>query len=596
MHKTKVLDNTFFSIKLIYTASPRFFFLKALFSIVNALMPFITLFLWKELLELLTDNLHHINISVDTIIHVVCVYILILLQQNILEKISEFISFRYNDEVNYYLDNLMVDKVSKVDLSFFDSSDANDKLKNSWSLVYTAKTTVQYLFDFFQNAIKLVVSLLSLVALRWWLLPLIIITYLPVIVLTYKNRKLEVSYIKESSTEMRKYGYIKNLFFGNTRQEIKLFNLKDFFWTLYEKSRTTVEKKKFVFDKHKFFLNSLSAIFSSVYELVAYTIAIVDFISTKITIGDIVYYGSVVNQFKNAFSTIMYKTSLFVENAKEIEDVRAFVELEPQIQSNGNKSPSESIHEIEFKNVWFKYPGTDTYILKNCSFKICSNEVVGLVGLNGAGKSTIVKLLCRFYDPTDGQLLLDGIDFKEYKLAELRKLFGVLFQDFVRYSLSLRENIALSDISKADEDDKILCAAEQGKVLEFASNWEKGIDENLTRRFDSKGKNLSGGQWQRIALARTFFRDAPIILLDEPSSALDPVAEHQIFESFTRLTKEKGALLISHRLSSIVLCSRILVLDDGHIIEQGSHDALMAFNGRYAHLFNLQAKKYININ
>lgn len=248
--------------------------------------------------------------------------------------------------------------------------------------------------------------------------------------------------------------------------------------------------------------------------------------------------------------------------------------------------------KIEFKDVSFRYPSGDHDVLSHCSFTIEQGETVGLVGLNGCGKSTIVKLMCRFYDPSSGEILIDGVSNKEYDIVKLRELFGVLFQDYVRYSFSLRENVALSKLEKKDCDADILRACSQSRI-DFIKDWENGIDENLTRRFDRNGKNLSGGQWQRISLARAFFRDAPIILLDEPSASLDPVAEHQIFEDFSKISESKSAVLISHRLSSITLADKILVLENGHIIEQGSHDDLLRRDGRYAYLFNLQASKYI---
>ena len=283
---------------------------------------------------------------------------------------------------------------------------------------------------------------------------------------------------------------------------------------------------------------------------------------------------------------------MFGKNSKELNDVRSFVEMKPLLEKSGTKTPSKN-PRIEFKNVSFRYPNAENDVLSHCSFMINPGEVVGLVGLNGSGKSTIVKLLCRFYDPTDGQILIDGIDNKEFDIVKLRALFGVLFQDFVTYSFSLRENVALSDLSRISESEAIKKACDDSNASDFVNGWENGIDEVLTRRFDKQGKELSGGQWQRVSLARAFFRNAPVILLDEPSAALDPIAEHQIFEDFANISQNKSAVLISHRLSSITLSDKILVLEDGHIIEQGSHKDLLEQNGRYAHLFNLQASKYM---
>ena len=266
--------------------------------------------------------------------------------------------------------------------------------------------------------------------------------------------------------------------------------------------------------------------------------------------------------------------------------------MKPLLDKSGTLKPGKAPC-IEFCDVSFHYPNSGQNVLEHCSFKLRWDECVGLVGLNGSGKSTLVKLLCRFYDPTEGKILLDGVDYREYDIHALRALFGVLFQDYVKYSLSLRENVALADVTRMKDDASIINACRKSRASEFIESWEKGLEENMTRRFDPEGRELSGGQWQRISLARAFFKDAPIVLLDEPSAALDPVAENTIFQDFYRLSKNKSSVLISHRLSNIVLADRILVLEDGHIIEQGSHEELMKRNGRYARLFSLQAQKYL---
>ena len=262
------------------------------------------------------------------------------------------------------------------------------------------------------------------------------------------------------------------------------------------------------------------------------------------------------------------------------------------VQTDGTRIPGEN-PEIVFRDVSFRYPEADRPVLEHCSFTIHPGECVGLVGLNGSGKSTIVKLLCRFYDTSDGEILIDGVNIREYQLDKLRALFGTLFQETVAYSFTLRENIALSDLDGIEDAERIGKACIQSGVTDFTADWEKGIDENMTRRFAEDGKELSGGQWQRVALARAFFRNSPVILLDEPSAALDPVAEHQIFEDFKQISKGKSTILISHRLSSIRLADKILVLENGRILEEGGHDALLAKGGRYAYLFGLQASKYV---
>ena len=264
------------------------------------------------------------------------------------------------------------------------------------------------------------------------------------------------------------------------------------------------------------------------------------------------------------------------------------------IELSSAKSSSDQSSKITFKNVYFKYPNCQQYVLKNCSFEINKGEIVGLVGLNGAGKSTIVKLLLRLYTPEKGDILLNNIPIENYNILELRKTFSVLFQDYIKYSFTMRENIAISDLTKINDDRKLLETCEFCDLLAIVQNWEKGLDENLTKRFYSDGKELSGGQWQRIAMARTLLRDGDIVVLDEPSAALDPIAEEEIFKKFKAISKNKTTVLITHRLSSIRIANKIFVLNDGCIVESGSHGELMKKRGMYYKFFNLQASKYVN--
>lgn len=232
-------------------------------------------------------------------------------------------------------------------------------------------------------------------------------------------------------------------------------------------------------------------------------------------------------------------------------------------------------------------------MLKDCSFAIEPHERIGLIGLNGSGKSTIIKLMFRFYDPEEGCVKLDGIDLKEYDTYAVRKVFGVLFQDYVTYCLPLREIIALSDFGQRFDDERLKKVCVLSGVDEIIKDWGKGFDSVLGRYYADDGKDLSGGQWQLMGLARAYFKESEYMILDEPSAALDPISEDRIFEQLYHLSEGKSSVTISHRLSNTTLADRILVIDDGHIIEQGSHLDLLKQNGKYAHLFHLQSSKYV---
>lgn len=593
MNKIKQYFSNFqYATQIILTASKKYFILKLILSLISSVLPYLPLFLWRNLINALVEALGgNSEALLKTIWRFAACYGAVILIEKLIAAVSEYVVFKYNDAINYYLDNLMVEKVSGTDLSFFDSSDLQDKLSNSWWLIYSMKNMVTFVFDIIQNAVRLCISFSLMLSLSHWLIPVVILMCIPYVIGNKKANDIEYRFKKDIEKPRRKLEYYKSLFFESSRQEIRLYDLKDYFRLLYENVWEQWNKGNFAVSIKKGIISTFALIVLAINEIIVYGLAVSKLIIGEIAVGDVAYYISILSQFRSDFSSLCNRITMFERNSKEISDVREFVEMKPNLEKSGTKIPGQH-PRIEFRNVSFKYPNSETYVLKDCSFVIERGQTIGLVGLNGSGKSTIVKLLCRFYDPTEGIILIDGIDSREYDIAALRKCFGVMFQDFVRYSFSLRENVALSDLSALDDDDRIKKACISGRVTDFIGDWENGIDENLTRRFDSKGKELSGGQWQRICLARTFFRNAPIILLDEPSASLDPIAEHEIFQDFAAISKDKSAVLISHRLSSITLADKILVLSDGYIIEQGTHDELLRQSGEYARLFNLQASKY----
>lgn len=594
MHRIRqYVANLSYASKIIFAASKKYFILKLILAIIASFLPYLPLLFWRELINKLTIVIGgYSEPFLKTIWNLAFCYSVVILAEKLLETISEFVSFKYNDAIQYYLDNLMIDKVASVDLAFFDSSDLKDKLNNSWSLIYSMKTMVSFVFDMFQKAVCLVISFSLMLELSFWLIPVVVILCIPSVVGDKKINDMDYNFQQEHEKSKRKLEYYKELFFGGARQEIRLYNLKDYFSSLYSNLWTYYDKAVNAKNLKACFMNSASLIILIVNEVILYIYSVAKLIVGEIAVGDVAYYVSLMTRFRADFTSLCYKINMFEKNSEEINDVRLFVEMRPMLEKSGILIPGKN-PTIEFRNVTFRYPNGDHDVLSHCSFTIKPGEKIGLVGLNGSGKSTIVKLLCRFYDPTDGQILIDGIENKEYDIVKLRKLFGVLFQDYVRYSFTFRENVALSDLSRKDDTAAIYKVCEQSKSDDYVKKWRNGIDEELTRRFDVNGKELSGGQWQRISLARAFFRDAPIILLDEPSAALDPLAEHEIFEEFSAVSKGKSAIMISHRLSSITLCDKILVLQHGKIIEQGTHFDLLRKNGEYAHLFKLQANKYV---
>lgn len=339
-------------------------------------------------------------------------------------------------------------------------------------------------------------------------------------------------------------------------------------------------------------INTLIMIINVSSEFLVLTVSVFDVVNKHIGIGDLQYNLSMVSRLRGQAQALVNNINSFLNNNTRLIELQEFMDIEPEVEKSGTLKPSDN-PKIEFCNVFFRYPNAEQYVLNDCSFTIEPHEKIGLIGLNGAGKSTIIKLMFRFYDPEEGSIKLDGVNLKEYDIYAVRKVFGVLFQDYVTYCLPLREIIALSDFEKRFDDQKLKKACDISGASEIIKNWENGFDSVLGRYYADNGKDLSGGQWQLVGLARAYFKDSEYMILDEPSAALDPISEDRTFEQLYRLSEGKSAVTISHRLSNTTLADKILVIADGHIIEQGSHRELLELNGEYAHLFNLQASKYM---
>jgi ATP-binding cassette subfamily B protein len=290
---------------------------------------------------------------------------------------------------------------------------------------------------------------------------------------------------------------------------------------------------------------------------------------------------------------MLLSLSQVYEQSLYLDDLFSFFALEPRIRSTpgARPIPVPIRRGFVFEQVGFRYPGSDRWAVRGLDFTLAPGERIALVGENGAGKTTLAKLLVRLYDPTEGRILLDGVDLREYDIGSLRHNVGVIFQDFVRYDLLLRENIAVGNIAKLEDDPAIRAAATRSLADAVVARLDGRYDQMLGRRFEG-GVDLSGGEWQKVALARAYMRDAQLLVLDEPTAALDARAEYEVFLRFAELTEGKMAVLISHRFSTVRMADRILVLRDGALVEQGTHDALVAAGGLYAELFKLQAAGY----
>jgi ATP-binding cassette subfamily B protein len=394
---------------------------------------------------------------------------------------------------------------------------------------------------------------------------------------------------------MRVSEYIRKLLSADaTSKEVSIFNIGD---ALLSKLRHEQKKYmgKFV-PKVDSWLDKV--MFAHVFQLAAFIITqylnLSAVIAGKLTIGLFTLYFQQTRNLASGSAALLENYASVSMRNKNVEKFLQFLATEKKITSPAHPQalPSEPLPPvIEFKDVYFKYPGTERYILKKFNLKLESGEKVALVGENGAGKSTIIKLLLRFYDVTEGELLINGTNIKELNITEWQRQIGALFQDFIKYQFTFKENVYLGNLKEKDNVELLKKAIKKSGADTYVENLPEKYNQVVGKMFEG-GVDLSGGQWQKLALARAFFRDAPILILDEPTAAIDAKAEYEIFQKVEQLQKDKTVLIISHRFSTVRNADRILVLNNGKIIEEGSHESLMKKDGMYAELFNLQAQGY----
>lgn len=592
MNKIKLLfsglfKNVWFGIKTSFGASKFYFSMKLLTMFSTTAIPLFNIWLWKEVLNGIVGK--------NSMLVMICLslYLVLKLASYLLGQFNVYINARYSDELQFYIETVMMEKTSRMDLAFFDSAKMGDKVRHARSNFNIMTNMTWLVFDILSTTINVIATLVIVSSYKWWLGIVTIALLIPFLIYNKKYTEKRLQMEKEQIRDNRKKDYYNGVFFDNNVQfEIKLNNIGDYFIGHYKEmwqKLYRINKKEDV--KHNF-RNLLIMLINVSAEALVLAISVMDVVSKAIGIGDLQYNLSMVSRLRSQSQALMDNVTMFLNNNTRLIELQEFMDIEPQTEKSGTKLPSEN-PRIEFCNVSFRYPSSEQYVLKDCSFTIEPHEKIGLIGLNGAGKSTIVKLMFRFYDPEEGVIKLDGVDLKEYDVYAVRRVFGVLFQDYVTYCLPLREIIALSDFGERFNDDKLNKACDISGASEIIRDWEHGFDSVLGRYYADNGKDLSGGQWQLVGLARAYFKDSEYMILDEPSAALDPISEDRIFEQLYHLSEGKSSVTISHRLSNTTLADKILVISDGHIIEQGSHAELLKQNGKYAHLFNLQASKYI---
>jgi len=528
----------------------------------------------------------------------------ITLLSSLLSNLSNIVQQLLQEQVSNRVQLEILKKANTLDLAFFENPEFYDKMRQAANQSsYQPVSMISQTFGLGQTVVTLVSLIFLLVHLAWWLAIVAIIVPIPAFFSSTRYGWRGYQLMRRQSPERRLMAYFVTLMTTDTyNKEVKLFNLGDFFigkfWDLA--TRLYKQDKKLLLRRYN--INFVWTGLTVVSNTAIYLYVALQAVAGRITLGGLTLYTQTAVQVGQNFQSLLNGISSTYENTLYVNTLFDFLEYQPGIVSPPNPQPVELPRkveglDIEFRDVSFTYPGKDPEThaaLKHASFIIHAGEAVALVGRNGAGKTTLVKLLTRLYDPDEGEILIGGHNIKEYDLKELREQVGVIFQDYVNYYMTAQENIGVGRIEQIEQRDLVVSAARKSGASAVIEKLPNGYDTMLGRWFkDLKDSTqLSGGEWQKIALARAFMRDARILVLDEPTSALDAQAEYEVFTKFRELTKGKTAVFISHRFSTVRLADRIFVIENGCIIESGSHEELIALDGRYAQLFNLQAEAY----
>ena len=488
----------------------------------------------------------------------------------------------------------IMEHAATLDLEQFEDPAFYDKLERARQQTVGRTVLLSQVLGQIQDLITMVFLAGGLVAFNPWLILILLVAVIPAFVGENHFNQQSYSLVRSWTPERRELDYLR--FMGasdESAKEVKIFGLSGFLiHRFHELSQQFFLKNKGLSVRRASWGGLLSAVGTAGY-YVAYVVIIHQTVGGRISIGDLTFLAGSFRQMRGLLEGILSRFSSVSQGALYLRDLFEYFDIQPNIVSSAQALPFPKVirQGFVFENVGFKYQHSERWANRHLSFTLHPGEKLALVGENGAGKTTLVKLLARLYDPAEGRILLDGHDLREYDLRELRENIGVIFQDFVRFKMTAGINIAIGRISEQANQPRIEQSAHQSLADSVVAKLPAGYNQMLGKSF-GKGVELSGGEWQKIALGRAYMRDAQVLILDEPTAALDARAEYEVFQRFAELTAGKSAVLISHRFSTVRMADRILVLENGQLIESGSHEELLSVNGRYAELFRLQARGY----
>jgi ATP-binding cassette subfamily B protein len=562
--------------------------------VIDAAVPLVTLYIGKLIIDEIVRLVREGGGDLNYLWVLVGIELGIAIVSDVLGRGIALIDGLLGDLFTNKTSIKLMERAALMDLDRFEDSEFYDKLERARRQTTRRMILMSQSLSQLQDIITIGFLSIGLVVFNPWLILLLLVTLIPAFLGEAHFNSRSYSLMRSWTPERRQLDYLRYTGASDvTAKEVKIFGLAAYLSERYDKlAMQYYEANRDLAVKRATWGSLLAAIASMGYYS-AYVIIAIQTVNGVLSIGDLTFLAGSFARLRSLLQGILNRFSSLAEGALYLNDLFEFFALQPQINSpeNPRPFPNPIRQGFRFEKVGFKYINSEQWAIRNLSFELRTGEKLALVGENGAGKTTLVKLLARLYNPTEGRILLDGYDLGEYDIRDLRRAVGIIFQDYVKYHFTAGENIAVGRIEQLEDRFRIEHAAERS-LADTVIEKLPGQYAQLLGKYFETGVELSGGEWQKIALGRAYMRDAQLLILDEPTAALDARAEHQVFQRFTELTRGKTAVLISHRFSTVRMADRILVLEYGGVVELGTHQELLAREGRYAELFNLQAEGY----
>lgn len=581
-------------VALVWETSPALTTATVALRLLRALMPLAMLWVGKLILDALVAFTTAGTGNPGAIWRLVGLELALAVASDVLGRANTLVDSLLGDRFTNRVSVRLMEHASTLDLASFEDPVFYDKLERARRQTTGRLGMLASLLNLCQDAVTLASLSAGLMVFSPWLMLLLAAAVLPAFLGETHFSTLSYSVLYQRTPQRRELDYLRLLGASlQSAKEVKIFGLGPYLAQRYlDVSSRIYDENKEISVKRAAVGSALNLIATGGY-YGGYAVVLVQALAGALSIGSFTFLTGSFYRSRTYIERLLQGFNEVTEQALFLGDLFDFFAMRPRITSKETALPAPRPIRagFEFRDVSFAYPGSSRAVLEKVNFRLEPGQKIALIGENGAGKTTLVKLLARLYDPTSGQVLLDGVDLRDYRVEDLRKEIGVIFQDYMRYEMLAKENIGFGEISRIAERDRIEHAGSQSLASEVIARLPDGYDQMLGRRFDG-GVELSGGEWQKFALARAYMRDAQLLILDEPTATLDARAEYKVFERFSELTRGRMAVLISHRFSTVRMADAIFVLADGQIRERGTHDQLVTLGGRYAELFALQAAGY----